>query len=620
MIDAALVLAFVVWSVGTGFRDRREASRDLTAYFLAGRRLPGWQSGLSMAATQYSADTPMLAAGLVATGGIAALWRLWSYGIAFLLLGFLLAPAWWRAGVLTDAELCELRYSGRAASLLRAVKAIYFGFVFNCAALAMVLTAAVRIAEAFLDWQAWLPTPVFAAIESLVREVGVPLSANPDPEGLFARTASNLISVVAIFGFTLLYSATGGLRSVIRTDVMQLALVGLSTAAYAGFAIAAVGGLEQLPIRLAELEGAAAAATRLSFDPRQAAEAGGTLLAIVGLQWLLQMNSDGTGYLAQRCMACHSADEARRAPVYFAFVQILGRSLLWLPILVALLVLFPLAEGQTPAERELAFVSGIDALLPIGVRGLMLVGMLAALASTLDTHLNWGASYLTNDLFARFLAPRWLAEPARSRALVWCARACSPLLMIASLALMSRLGSIQEAWHVTLTLGAGLGIPLLLRWLWRRANAWGELAAIGASGLAAWLGLRSGAEESTRLLFVGAVGAVAAVAGSLATRPETDDRLDAFFERVRPPGFWGVPEARRALVAGLVRTGAAAITLYGLLVGLGILLVGAPAPIPIPRPLFVAACLAVATGAAPVWLRGLRSRPPSRAEPPRASR
>ena len=91
-----------------------------------------------MAATQYAADTPLLAAGLVATGGIFALWRLWIYGIAFLLLGFLLGQAWWRAGVITDAELCELRYDGRSATLLRGVKAVYYGLVFNCAVLAMV--------------------------------------------------------------------------------------------------------------------------------------------------------------------------------------------------------------------------------------------------------------------------------------------------------------------------------------------------------------------------------------------------------------------------------------------------------------------------------------------------
>src|SRR5690606_38437364 len=141
VIDGLLIGAFVAYALVVAARSRREASRDLEAYFLAGRRLRAWESGLSMTATQYAADTPLLAAGLVATGGVFALWRLWTYGIAFLALGFLLGACWWRAGVVTDAELCELRYGGRPAVWLRGVKAVYYGVVFNCAVLAMVLAA-----------------------------------------------------------------------------------------------------------------------------------------------------------------------------------------------------------------------------------------------------------------------------------------------------------------------------------------------------------------------------------------------------------------------------------------------------------------------------------------------
>ena len=607
MIDAALVLAFVAWALWTGLRSRRESSRDLASYFLAGRKLTSWESGLSMAATQYSADTPLLAAGLVATGGVFSLWRLWSYGIAFLVLGLLLGAAWWRSGVLTDAELCEVRYAGRTATWLRGVKAIYYGLVFNCAVLAMVLAAAVRVAEPFLLWHEWLPPGLLAPLESLVRSVGVPLSASLEPEGLWTRTASNLLSVVLIFSFTLLYSATGGLRSVTRTDLGQVAVLALATGAYAWFATSAAGGLGALADALAQSVGPAQARSLLAFDPWGAAGAGGSVLAVLGLQWLLQMNSDGTGYLAQRCMACRSAGEARRAPVVFAFAQVLGRTLLWLPIVVALLVLFPLAPGQTTAERELTFVRGMETLLPPGARGLMLVGMLAALASTLDTHLNWGASYLTNDLYGRIVSRGLLGRTPRPRELVWVARACSPLLMLLALAVMASLGSIQEAWHVTLSLGAGLGIPLLLRWLWRRANAWGELAAIVVSAGAAFALLGAPVDEATRLLCIAGAGASAAVIASLATRPEPAAVLDAFYERVQPPGLWGHREAKRRFVRGAVAVLAACCTLYGTLLGAGLAMLGAPAPFGLATGTFAALSLAIAAAAAPIWLRELRS-------------
>lgn len=607
MIDALLVAAFVLYAVAVALRSRREASRDLTQYFLAGRSLSAWESGLSMTATQYAADTPLLAAGLVATGGVFALWRLWIYGIAFLLLGFLLGAAWWRAGVVTDAELCELRYGGRAALWLRVVKAFYYGGVFNCAVLAMVMVAAVRIAEPFLLWPVWLPAWLFDPMVRAVEWVGVALVASPGEAAVWERSASNLLSLLSIYAFTVLYSATGGLRSVVRTDLGQLALLLTGTALYAGIAWDAVGGADGLSAALAENLGSERASSLRSFEPWDAGELGAVFFAVLGLQWLVQMNADGTGYLAQRCMACRSEVDARRAPVIFAFAQVGLRSLLWLPILLALLVLIPLEPGQGAAERELAFVEGIQTLLPPGARGLMLVGMLAALASTLDTHLNWGASYLTNDLYARVLCRAWLGRRPGARELVWVARLSAPLIMGVSLLVMLRLDSIQTAWHMTLLLGGGLGIPLVLRWLWWRANAWGELAAIVASGIAAPLLLATVESEPLRLLAIAAVGALAAVSASLATAPESAAKIAAFDERVRPPGFWPEPSARARLLRGLLATGAASGTLFCSLVGLGSLLIDAPAPFGFAPGLWIAANLLTAAAFTPLWWRELRA-------------
>jgi hypothetical protein len=125
MIDLLILLAFVAYAVAAGFRARRKASENLHEYFLAGRTLRGWQAGLSTAATQFAADTPLLVTGLVATGGIFLLWRLWIYGLAFLLMAFVFAAGWRRAGLLTDAELTEVRYGGRGALALRVLKAVY---------------------------------------------------------------------------------------------------------------------------------------------------------------------------------------------------------------------------------------------------------------------------------------------------------------------------------------------------------------------------------------------------------------------------------------------------------------------------------------------------------------
>jgi Na+/proline symporter len=159
----------------------------------------------------------------------------------------------------------------------------------------------------------------------------------------------------------------------------------------------------------------------------------------------------------------------------FTYAQVLVRSLIWLPIALGLLVLFPpqlaLDAGAYVAEREFTFVRGIAEVLPVGVIGLMLTGMIAALASTVDTHLNWGASYWANDIYKRFICG-WRGVEPSGRSLVWVARLSNVLILAIALAVMARLDSIKLAWELSLLLGAGVGVVLVLRWLWWRITAW----------------------------------------------------------------------------------------------------------------------------------------------------
>jgi len=597
MLDALIVLAFVAYSITVGLRHRRRASQNLEEYFLAGRRVPGWQAGLSMAATQYAADTPLLVAGLVATAGVFALWRLWVYGIAFLLMGFVFAAAWRRAGVLTDAEFTELRYSGPVASLLRALKAVHLGTLVNCAVLAMVLIAASRIAETFLPWHLWLPVGVIEPIAQLMERTGFLLTTLPaNHPDAWRVAAANVMSITAIVGFTWLYSTTGGLRSVISTDLVQFAIMMAATACYALWILRDIGGVSQLPHRLAALYGSGAAQHLLSFGPPRWDDAMALFCAVLAVQWFAQVNADGTGYLAQRSMACRTDTDARAAAVTFAFAQVLLRSLLWLPIILGLLVLYPaaqlpLAETAPEAfrvERELLFATGIRDVLPVGIRGLMLTGMLAALASTVDTHLNWGASYWTNDLYKRFIMERWLKRTPSGRELVWVARASSVGLLLIALVIAVNLSSIQSAWHLSLLVGSGLGIVLMLRWVWYRINVYSELTA-GLSALLLspiLLFGYPGLDEGARLLWMTALSTIAVIGVTLLTKPETMQTLTMFYSRARPCGFWE-PVARqcgedprlprRQLWRAVAATVLASGSLFCLLIALGAWVTQGPA-------------------------------------------
>ncbi len=618
MFDLIIVLAFVIYSVSSGFLAKNKASQNLNEYFLAGRTISGWRAGFSMAATQFAADTPLLVTGLIATSGIFMLWRLWIYGIAFLMMGFIFSIGWRRAGVLTDAELTEVRYSGKGVLLLRVLKAIYYGTVINCVVMAMVLVAAVRIAEVFLPWHLWLPPEIYNFFLHLTSASGISLGSsvtNLDPT---VATTNNIISILLIVGFTTLYSTTGGLRSVISTDVVQFSLAMIGTLIYAVEVVRHIGGISTIVDKVVELYGVNVADKLLSFAPT-----GGELLLpfliIIGLQWFFQMNSDGTGYLAQRSMACASDRDARIAALVFSWMQIFLRSLIWLIIGVSLLVFYPFTPAQAAssnfaATREILFVTGINDILPVGIRGIMLTAMLAALASTIDTHLNWGASYWSNDIYQRLICKEWLKRKPKNTELVFAARLSNILILLIALTIMANLGSIQTAWFISLLFGAGMGSVLVLRWLWERINLFSELAAITVSLIVAPILLVVTDAEWIRLGTMALVSTTSAVLITFFT-PRTDDSvLINFYKKTRPMGFWRktavlVGDNAKVPVKKLFKeikiTFFAAASLFLMLIGVGKLLIPTP-DTSIFFPLFF---LVVATALIPLWWREATSDP-----------
>ena len=615
--DLLILIAFVAWSVTLGLRARRRASRSLDEFYLAGREVRGFRAGISMAATQFAADTPLLFSGLIAVAGVFALWRLWVYGLAFLLMGFLFAAFWRRARILTDAELVEVRYSGRWRLPLRLTKAVYFGLVINSAVLGFVLLAMFQISEIFFPWHAWLPEGPYEAIAASVASLGVDLSTGAAPYGAQLATTNNLISIILLLLFVGLYSTTGGLRGVIASDVLQFGLAMGGSIAFAVLLLWEVGGPGALVDRVVALYGADTAGRMLSFTPTLE----GALmpfLVIMGLQWLFQMNSDGTGYLAQRCMACASDRDARIAATVFAWVQILGRSLVWLVIGVGLLVLYPFTPAETAepafaASRERTFLAGISDHLPVGVRGLMVTALVAALASTIDTHLNWGSSYLTNDVYKRFVCQSWLRREPASAELVFVARATSVLVLLAGCLVAANLDSIQQGWRISLLFGAGIGAVLILRWLWERINIQSEFAAMAIAIVAGPILLWTFPGDEMEWLRLGTmvlVSTTGTVVVALASKRTDDDVLLAFYRSVRPVGFWGRtaesagddPAAvRAALGTTLVATLACAGSLFLALVGTAKLIL----PSPDEGLLLPALAILGAALLTPVWWRRL---------------
>jgi Na+/proline symporter len=512
--------------------------------------------------------------------------------------------------------LTELRYSGRGALLLRGLKAVYYGTVMNCTIMAMVLVAATRISGVFLPWHEWLPEGLYGTLQAMVQAVGVPLASGAAGLETWVATTNNLISILLIVAFTALYSTTGGLRSVIATDTVQFGVAMLGTLVYAVVVIIRSGGLGGIVDGVVERYGAATSERILSWAP-DAGDALLPFLVIVSLQWFFERNSDGTGYFAQRMMACRSDDAARRAAILFTWLQIVLRSLLWLVIGVGLLVVYPFDPTAAGSEafataRETTFATGIRDLLPPGLRGLMLTGLLAALASTIDTHLTWGASYWSNDIYLRIVNRSWLRREPSAREQVMVARIANVVILGIALLIMANLGSIQTAWYVTLLFGAGTGAVLVLRWVWERINLYSELTAIAVSLLLAPILLFTVDTEWLRLLLMASISTVVVVGVTLLTPSTPEETLVRFFRQVDPPGFWrrtarqagcdpGRPLA--ALHRGAWLTVTMSLSVYLLLVGCGKLLLPAPGASAVFPWLLIAGGLATAA----FWWRGLFS-------------
>ena len=502
-IDWSLLAGYMVLSLlaGLWWARRQQSEAD---YFLAGRRLTGWLAGASMAATTFSADTPLYVAGLVATRGIAGNWEWWGFGLAHVAMTVIFAPLWRRSGVLTDAALTELRYGGQAAAWLRGIKAFLFAVPVNCIGMGYALLATAKVSEAL---------------------------------GL-AQTRSEqawLLGGIALL--VLVYTAIGGLWAVVITDVLQLLLAFLGAIAVAVAAISACGGIEGLLLQLEQL-GQTDLLRPLPMTLGQGGiqwlEGSGItvsmFLAYITLQWWSFRRSDGGGEFIQRLLATRDEQEARRAGWVFLVLNYVLRSWPWILVALAAVVLLPAGSDWEQSYPRLAVE-----LLPPGILGLVVVSLMAAFMSTVSTSVNWGSSYVTNDLYKRFFRP-----DATQRELVVAGQLMSALLLACGVlaALMST--SVGSVFRLVIAIGTGPGVVLVLRWFWWRINAASELAAMVAGlcvGLATTLLPNVRIEDyGLRLFATTGITAVVWIAVLVATPPESPEVLQRFVVQVRPAG------------------------------------------------------------------------------------
>jgi Na+/proline symporter len=564
-LDWLVVVAVLVFTVGLAAVFARRASRSTDEFFATGRQMPWWLAGTSMVATTFAADTPLAVAELVAQSGVAGNWLWWYAAIGGMLTVFFFARLWQRSGVLTDVELVELRYDGRAAAALRGVKAVYFGLFANAVVVGWVVLAMATVFRVLFP-----DLTVFGRAEFAV--VGLEMDA----------------ATVAVGGLMLLvgaYSLVSGLWGIAVTDAFQFCLAMAGSVALAWYALdlPAVGGIAGLK---AQLPAEAFRFTPVLGNPVEGAAtlalSGVAFAAYLGVQWWASWypgaEPGGGGYIAQRMLATRSEADSVFAMLWFTVAHYCVRPWPWILVGLAALVLYPGLEN--PGE---GYVLVMREALPAGLLGLLFAAFLAAFMSTISTQLNWGTSYLVNDLYRRFMAPG-----RGERHYVAVSRVLTFALAIGGFVVATQLDSVSGAWGLLLSASAGMGLVLILRWYWWRVNAWSELVATVVPLVLVALQLVGvdvpflDAAFPENLFGIAAITTTCWLAATFLTRPTAEPALDAFYRRVRPGGpGWRAVAARNPDVvqdAGLgllaVRWLLGCAAVYAALFGVGWVVLG----------------------------------------------
>jgi solute:Na+ symporter, SSS family len=545
-IDWAVIIGYFAIALGIGLYFRRRAGRSMREFFISGRALPWWLAGTSMVATTFAADTPLAVQGLVAQHGLAGNWFWWAFALGGMITVFLFARLWRRAEVLTDVELVELRYGGRPAAFLRGFRSLYVALLVNSIIIGWVTGAMVTV----------LRFTVFA---------GTPLEAGGD-----------WTLILIMLGIVGLYSTLSGLWGVVATDFVQFIMAMVGFIILAVLAVNHLGGVDAMQAQVAANFPGGEQAFRFfpdfrAMDPWMPLNIFFIMLFIQWwATWYPGAEPGGGGYIVQRMASAKDERHSLLATLWFQIAHYTVRPWPWLIIAFAALAMYPdLREMPNPGA---GFPMVVRDLAPVGIRGLVLVSFFAAFMSTISTQMNWGASYLVNDVYARFIRP-----DAGDRHLAMAARLASVLVLAvgAGAAWLMRDFSVDEAWKFLAALGAGTGAVFMLRWYWWRINAWSEIVAMAAS-LVFFIIVSGFIEQNEhRLAVVAGLTIVAWVAATFLTRPEDDHVLQRFYRKVRPggPGWAPVASAcpdvaadtnlRWSLLAALFATAMVYLTLPG---------------------------------------------------------
>ena len=522
ILDYSIVFAYLISMIGIGVYFQKKASSNINSYFLAENKLPWWVLGASGMASNLDISGTMINVAFIYALGASGFFIEIRGGVVLIMAFLMIFMGKWnrRSKVMTMAEWMELRFGstfeGKIARLLSAIA---------------TLLSTVAIVTYF----------AIGAGKFIGEFLGIP-SFWGFPSEFWAATLMIFLAMI--------YTVSSGLYGVVWTDVFQGFLIFLTVIIICFIAVTKFKLPEVFNISIPLMNGGFQELTttkdawtsiipKWNLDlPENSAYSIYNLFGIAILFYLIKTSIEGYagtgGYMIQRFFASRSDRDAGLLSLFWTTLL----AFRW-PFVAAIAIMgiaYGADSGQVIEDPEKVLPIVINQLVPIGVKGLLVAGLMAAAMSTFDSVVNAGASYWVRDIYQTFIK-----KDATEKQLVFQSRLSSIVIVVIGLFLTLNITSINDIWGwLTMGIGAGLIIPLLIRWYWWRMNGYGFAIGTGAGMIAAIIQRLTAPniEEYWSFVIISGLSLVGTLLGTFLT-PATDEKtLIQFYKQTKPFGFW----------------------------------------------------------------------------------
>ncbi|MHB2154265.1 sodium:solute symporter family transporter [Calditrichota bacterium GD2] len=522
LIDYLIVVVYLTSMVLVGLYFSKKASQGINSYFLGERGMPWWALGASGMASNLDISGTMINTAFVFALGLSGFFIEIRGGVTLIMAFLMIFQGKWnrRALVMTLAEWMSFRFGkdrqGDVARLVAAVSVI----IVTIAMITYFAIGAGKFVGEFLG------IPSFWGLSS-------------------EFWAATLMIVLAM-----IYTVASGLYGVVWTDVFQgvlifFTIIYICVLAFTQFNLPEAfnvsvplkeGGFLTLPTTK-EAWTSVIPHWKLNLPPESAYSIY-NLFGIAILFYLLKVTLEGSGgtsqYMIQRFFASRSDREAGLLSLFWTFL--LGFRWPFIAAIAMMGVVFGTQQGVI-ADPEKVLPVVVNQLVPIGLKGLMVAGLMAAAMSTFDSTVNAGAAYWVKDIYQAYINPK-----ATEKTLMLHSRLASVGIVVLGLGFMLIIKNINEIWGwITSSLGAGMLIPTLARWYWWRMNGYGFAVGTIAGMVAAIIQKTfiPGVPEYVSFTIATLASLVGLIVGTYSGPPAKEEVLFEFYKRTRPFGFWG---------------------------------------------------------------------------------